>query len=99
MMKNSKLKQKRKNGSFKPQIKIIALVIVILAAMGLIVHRLSISETNAYFRSENESYVTLTVTDNVYDSLIDKIKSIDETDTQTSAVKSAYFNPYKLKTP
>jgi hypothetical protein len=104
MMKNSKFIQKFKNSSLKNKIKTISLSVVMLAAVGLTVHKLSILETGAIFTSGDESNVTLTVTNEVYNSLITQMQSnmitnimdngdIDTT-TQRSVPEDVYAEEY-----
>lgn len=89
-MRNLKFIQKFKNSSLETKIKVISLVFFILAAAGLIVHKLSIPETKAYFRREKYSDVKLTVTDNVYEILAEQIQS----DISKSALQSVIYNVY-----
>lgn len=56
-------------------IKIISLALVILAVVGLIIYKLSISDTKAAFSSTKYSDVTLTVTGDIYRFLLTQIES------------------------
>lgn len=91
MMGKFKFIQKFKNSSLETKIKILSLATVVLVAAGLVVYKLSIPETKAYFRSEKYSEVKLTVTNNVYDVLSQQIQS----DINNSALHSVSEDAYR----
>lgn len=83
-----RIKQKIKNNLI--QIKLIVIIVAVLASLGLIIHNLRILNTKAYFRNSQDDYVTLTVTGDVYNSIIGQLPQLDDTDTQMTVPEHVY---------
>ncbi|NLZ51879.1 MAG: hypothetical protein GX892_01810 [Thermoanaerobacteraceae bacterium] len=86
MMGKIKFKQKRKNIAFK----FIVMVVTMSASIGLIIHKLNVSKTKAYFYNEQTNEITLTVTEDVYGSIIEQLYPLGKIDTQKTVSDNVY---------
>lgn len=63
--------------SSRPQLKLLFIAFTVLTSMTAVIHKVALSETDAYFYNRQTDEISIKVTDNVYGSILNQLYLMD----------------------